>query len=618
MYKLIKICTLAGVVLLPLCSLTQTGPGGVGNNTNNAFWIKANQGTSTTADGTGVSGWSDGSGNGLDLTQATALQQPIYRSNVMNGYPAIQFDNVSTGGQNDFLLGPDSPLLDNTNGLTIFTVTRPTTLDGEARTIVSKRTGVGVNESFMFFFYSSNYLFGDIVNIDNRFSTNPNAYAVNNNYLNSFLYNGTLPTAQRSKIYAGNTLQATSGETDASIPDYASPLTIGATHSTDPRAFGGYIAEVVIFREALNETRRIIINNYLSSKYNIPLAANDVYTMDNAGNGNFDHEIAGIGRISATDFHNDAKGSSILRISNPDNLDDNEFLLWGHNNAALQANDLADVPTGVQARFGRTWRASEVNISGAAADIGAVNLSWDLTGLGAVTPSDLRLLIDSDNDGIFSDETPISGATSLGGNVYEFAGVTGITNQSRFTLGTISKLVTPLPITMVSFTAETTDHRTVELNWETASETSNDYFTVEKSQDLHSWTTVATVPGAGNSNSLLKYTSTDQFPAQGVNYYRIRQTDFDGKFTYSDIRSVLLEQGAEITLFPNPAKETVIVNRGNNATILISNALGQTINLEQVISDNTTQFAVSGLPAGTYFVTILENNEKVNKKLIVE
>lgn len=617
MYRAIRTYIVAGL-LLPSFSYAQTGPGGVGNPTNNSFWIRADRGTSSTADGATISSWTDGSGNAINLTQTTAAQQPLYRSNVMNGYPALQFDNAATVGQNDYMTSPNSAQLDGTSGLTIFSVVRPSVLDGDARAIVSKRNGVAVDESFMFFFYTNNYLFGDIVNIDNRFNTSPNAYVANNNYIVSLWYNGTLPAAQRSRIYAGNTLQVTAAENDASIPNYPSPLLVGTTHIGDPRPFGGYIAEVAIYREALNETRRIIVNNYLSAKYNIPLAANDVYTMDNPANGDFDHEMAGIGRISATDLHNDARGSSIVRISNPDNLTDGKFMLWGHNNANIQANQLTGNPATVQARMGRTWRVSEVTLAGAATDVGAVTVSFDLTGLGPVTASHLRLLVDTNNDGLFSDETPISGATSVGGNVYQFTNITALNNQTRFTLGTINKNVTPLPITLVSFNAELNDHRTVDLQWVTASETNNDHFTVERSSDLNSWTPVSTVQGAGNSNSLLHYVSEDQTPMQGVNYYRLKQTDLDGAFTYSDIRSVLVEQGAEITLFPNPAKDQVVINRGGNATIMISNTLGQALSLEQVVSENSTQVSVSGLPAGSYFVTILENGERISKKLIVE
>ena len=70
----------------------------------------------------------------------------------MNGMPAVRFDNVNGANVNDKMLGPDSPLLDNTQGYSLFMVTRPEFVDGTARVIVSKRTGVAINQSFMHFF----------------------------------------------------------------------------------------------------------------------------------------------------------------------------------------------------------------------------------------------------------------------------------------------------------------------------------------------------------------------------------------------------------------------------------------------------------------------------------
>lgn len=614
--KMIKYYIMAAA-MLPIFGFAQTGPGGVGNSSGNVFWIKAGNGVSPATDGASVSAWNDVSGNANHLSQSVAVQQPVYRTNVLNGYPALQFDNNSAAGQNDYMIASDSPVLDNTNGLTIFSVTRPLTLGGDGRAIVSKRTNVGVNHSYMFFYYTSDYLFADISGLDNRFSSSPTAFSANTSYITGLHYDGTLPTAQRSKIFSGNTLLVTSAETDASIPDYASPLLVGTTHVGDPRPFGGYIAEVIIFREALNETRRTIINNYLSAKYNIPLATADLYTMDNPGNGNFDHEMAGIGRISATDLHADAKGSSIIRILNPNGLDNGEFMLWGHNNGTLQASNLTDIPSGTQARLDRVWRVSEVNTLGAATDVGAVDIRIDLTGLGPVNPAHLRLLVDTNNDGLFSNEVGISGATDLGSNVFQFTGVTALTNQSRFTVGTTNKLQTPLPITMVSFDA-TLQKRSVSLDWQTASELNNDYFTAEHSQDGNTWEPVGTLKGAGNSTSLNNYTLQHNLSEAGVHYYRIKQTDFDGKFSYSDVRSVMLEQAPEIMLFPNPAKETVLVNRGTNAAIEIRNTLGQIVQAEQTVSENTTQLDVSALPRGSYLVTIREESEVMSKRLIVE
>src|SRR5690606_25858411 len=114
-------------------------------------------------------------------------------------------------------------------------------------------------------------------------------------------------------------------ESASTIPDYNSPLILGSTNIGDSRAFGGYMSEIIIYRKSLNITERIIVNNYLSAKYNIPLSSNDLYLMDNPANGNYDHDVAGIGRLTASDLSNDGKGSGIVRILNPTNLGNNEF-----------------------------------------------------------------------------------------------------------------------------------------------------------------------------------------------------------------------------------------------------------------------------------------------------
>ncbi len=209
-------------------------------------------------------------------------------------------------------------------------------------------------------------------------------------------------------------------------------------NTSGSNGFAGDVTEIIVFNNKINTAQRIIIENYLAAKYGLTLGANDIYTQDNPGNGNYDHDVAGIGRVNASNLHDDAQGTGIVRIVNPTNLDNNEFLMWGHNNGVQQAIEIADVPFPVQARFDRVWRVSEVNSTSTAVDVGNIDVRFDLTGLGSVTASDLRLLVDTDNDGFFNDETPISGATSLGSNIYEFSGVSAIANNLRFTLGTIN------------------------------------------------------------------------------------------------------------------------------------------------------------------------------------
>jgi hypothetical protein len=86
---------------------------------------------------------------------------------------------------------------------------------------------------------------------------------------------------------------------------------------------------------------------------------------------------------------------------------------------------------------------------------------------------------------------------------------------------------TPLPITLVSFTA-TVDRGIVDINWSTASEANSDYFTIQRSQDAYTWENLEKINAAGYSSSTLNYNIKDPKPYLGTSYYRLAQTDYDG------------------------------------------------------------------------------------------
>jgi hypothetical protein len=92
----------------------------------------------------------------------------------------------------------------------------------------------------------------------------------------------------------------------------------------------------------------------------------------------------------------------------------------------------------------------------------------------------------------------------------------------------------PLPIELLNFTAEPVENE-VQLAWTTASETNNSFFTVERSTDGIHFEDVVKQEGAGNSNGIRNYDALDANPYLGVSYYRLKQTDFNGDFTYSDM-----------------------------------------------------------------------------------
>lgn len=269
-----------------------------------------------------------------------------------------------------------------------------------------------------------------------------------------------------------------------------------------------YVYETILFNSKINNAERIIVDNYLAAKYNISLTFNDLYDEDDAGNGNYDYNVAGIGRVDASNTHTDSQ-SDVVRINNPSGLGNGEYYLFGHDNAAFKSSGETDYPSseGLVNRVARVWRGSEIGT------ITNFDISFDLSSVGgANSATDLRILIDTDNDGLFNDETVvgggiISGAIDLGSDVYQFTGVTGLNDGIRFTIGSISA-ATPLPIELLSFNAILNEEK-VELTWGTGSETNCDYFTIERSSNCKGFTGFLDTDGAGNSSQLQVYFEVD-------------------------------------------------------------------------------------------------------------
>ncbi|MBN8702076.1 MAG: CSLREA domain-containing protein [Bacteroidetes bacterium] len=188
-----------------------------------------------------------------------------------------------------------------------------------------------------------------------------------------------------------------------------------------------------------------------------------------------------------------------------------------------------------------------------------------------------------------------------------------------------------LPIELLSFSAENINNEYTQLKWITASETNNDYFTIEKTQDGINYEFVAKVAGAGNSAQVLNYTTNDFKPYQGVSYYRLKQTDFDGAYDYSELVSVEFQslklESSMLVVYPNPATNSnmnVLFNgqSGEEVLIVVHDVLGKEfyskafiLEEEQLIANiETTQ----NLAPGLYTITASSNNKFFNKKVIVK
>jgi hypothetical protein len=184
-----------------------------------------------------------------------------------------------------------------------------------------------------------------------------------------------------------------------------------------------------------------------------------------------------------------------------------------------------------------------------------------------------------------------------------------VTSFSPFTLGSFTS-GNPLPVEYFDMSAVSSDDG-ILIDWSTASETNNDYFVVEKSLDSHVWSEIAFVRGAGNSNMIENYNALDVNPVKGLQYYRIAQNDFNGQISYSKTLSVIWEEAVDVSLYPNPATNAMIINfaSSDNAvvTVQIMNTLGKTVKTIQQVG-NMSSIDISDLSPGVYYMDFPGSN----------
>ena len=150
------------------------------------------------------------------------------------------------------------------------------------------------------------------------------------------------------------------------------------------------------------------------------------------------------------------------------------------------------------------------------------------------------------------------------------------------------------------------------VQWTTTSEVNNDHFEIERSTDLVKWTTIQKL----NTSYSHKYTYIDINPAEGYNYYRIKQVDLNGDYFYTEIRIVLVETTTEIVLRPNPVlTELSLVLPFSNGSIEIANESG-TVLIARKINANHLTISVVQLKAGTYFARITAGDKVYVKKFV--
>lgn len=115
----------------------------------------------------------------------------------------------------------------------------------------------------------------------------------------------------------------------------------------------------------------------------------------------------------------------------------------------------------------------------------------------------------------------------------------------------------PLPVELLAFNATALEERNVLADWITASELNSDYFVVERTTDGVQFEAIGTVDAAGTSLNPIQYELIDENALSGTSYYRLKEVDLDGTFTYSELKSVNFEGISILSAFPNPGTEEI-------------------------------------------------------------
>ncbi|MCC2546661.1 choice-of-anchor D domain-containing protein [Hymenobacter sp. BT175] len=228
----------------------------------------------------------------------------------------------------------------------------------------------------------------------------------------------------------------------------------------------------------------------------------------------------------------------------------------------------------------------------------------------------LRLATSTGSSAAFTD----LGAPTINGTFPATGFATGTIGAPTTTLGDFALAstsavagVNPLPVSLISFTARL-EKTGVRVRWATASEKNNARFEVQRSQDGREFQTIATEQGQGTTSAAHTYTTLDREPLAGTSYYRLRQVDFDGKASLSDIVAVQNTTG-EVVLYPNPTADKLTFQTSATSTVRyrVLSSLGRVL-LQGQTDGGSATLDVSKLPAGIYHLELTSGGGRVVRK----
>ncbi|PHR37204.1 MAG: hypothetical protein COA38_00510 [Fluviicola sp.] len=215
-------------------------------------------------------------------------------------------------------------------------------------------------------------------------------------------------------------------------------------------------------------------------------------------------------------------------------------------------------------------------------------------------------------NGVIAGEVYVLVVTNFAGSVQTIS----INDAPSNTAETDCSIV-PLPVELVNFDGYMFENEIV-LSWTTVSEINNDYFIVERSKDTQFWVASDLIQGNGTTSQISEYQSIDREYDEGTNYYRLKQFDFNGGVTFSDVIAIVANKNINVSLIPNPAEFNVVIKTSEYfSKIDIINMQGLTVESLNFDLIRSTSIDISSLSKGIYNMYIQTDKGTKIERLIV-
>ncbi|MFK7923590.1 MAG: discoidin domain-containing protein [Bacteroidia bacterium] len=591
-----------------------------------AMWLSADEYGGSLDDGSLVANWADLSGKN-NAPAAISGKEPTYYSQSLNGHGVVSFDGtddwLKVNGLANVLSGQSAilsvviPRQDASHGYYL-----STHLGGTNKI----KFGHGTNGELIYDDNDPTFVAGNYVDKPSlvAFDINPNTQI--DGWLNGQTGNSltTVASSGADRVSLGQEFDGSGNDNETS--DH----------------WKGDLAEMIVLQGNITALDRMRAESYLALKYGLHLNHNyyasdwngsEGTTLWNVGGG-FDNHITGMGRDDRSGldqrqstgveglvsiYHGNYYNGQFptINASNPNTFDiDRSFVLWGDNGAAVNALDQT-IYGGANSRVARVWQVSKRGQSG------LLTVRIPKAALPGTTTA---LYINRNGDAAFpnSPQTLIYNLLDDGTHWYSLA---ELQNGDVFSFGDGTGITFPVEWLDLAAVQQGED---IGLSWGTTQEINSDYFAVERSLDGEAFDEIGQTRSTGTTSQEQLYRFIDfkaVYQAAEQLYYRIRQVDLDGSFSYSNTVSInpdRLSDALNLYLAPNPADQQVelLIQAGASESLQISvlNSLGQEVYgnfMAQAAKTERLALNLQDWASGIYYVRVDNGTAAVVKKLIV-